>query len=110
MQGIAFSDIPEGTYYPTVSLFTLPLGSGGGGGGGSGSGSGSGAAAAQAGPARVRLNFGPSFAYPPPIVGPAVEVGWCGARAGGGDDGPRLPRPRPACELAGDPPDKGGGK
>ena len=69
----------------TVSLFTLP---------------------GQAPPARVRLNFGPSFAYPPAVVGPAVEAGWCGVRAGGEGGGQRLPRPKAACELAGPPPPK----
>ena len=75
-QGLAYEDIPEGTYYPTASLFTLP---------------------GQAPPAKVRLNFGPAFTHPPAVAGPAVEAGWCGVRGG---DRERLPRPRPASEMA----------
>jgi len=40
------------------------------------------------------------------VVGPAVEAGWCGVRAGGEGGGQRLPRPKAACELAGPPPPK----
>jgi len=46
-QGVAFKDFSEGTYYPTVSLFTLPE---------------------QEAGATVTLNFGPSFCFPPPVV------------------------------------------
>jgi hypothetical protein len=46
-QGPAFTDIPEGTYYPAASLFTLPEQSEG---------------------ATVEFNFGPDFKYPPPQV------------------------------------------
>ncbi len=46
-QGAAFKDIPEGTYYPAVSLYTLPE---------------------QTEGVTVAFNFGPEFAYPPPQV------------------------------------------
>lgn len=46
-QGAAFSDIPDGTYYPAASLFTLP---------------------SQTQGATVTFNFGPDFAFPPPEV------------------------------------------
>lgn len=46
-QGPAFTDIPEGTYYPAASLFTMPEQSEG---------------------ATVVFNFGPDFKYPPPEV------------------------------------------
>ncbi len=85
-QGIAYENIPEGTYYPTISLFTLP---------------------GQAPGAKVRVNFGPAFTHPPPVAGPGVEVGWCGAAV---DGGPRMPRPRAASELAGEKGEKGGDK
>jgi Set1/Ash2 histone methyltransferase complex subunit ASH2 len=82
-QGVAWSDVPEGTYYPTVSLFTLP---------------------GQAPPAKVRLNFGPNFAFPP-----GKDGGWAGVRAGEGGGGEGVPRPRPAAEMAGPKPGSGGG-
>jgi hypothetical protein len=44
-QGVAYSDILEGTYYPAASLYTLPD---------------------QTTPATVTFNFGPDFAFPPP--------------------------------------------
>ena len=46
-QGVAFRDILEGTYYPAVSLFTLPE---------------------QAEGASALFNFGPDFQYPPPLL------------------------------------------
>ncbi len=46
-QGKAYVDILEGTYYPSVSIFTLPEQSEG---------------------ATVKANFGPSFAFPPPSI------------------------------------------
>lgn len=46
-QGVAFQDIPDGTYYPAASLFTLP---------------------SQTQGASVTFNFGPNFAFPPPEV------------------------------------------
>ena len=48
-QGRAFEGVLEGTYYPTVSLYTHPT---------------------QAEPARVRVNLGETpFAHPPPQTG-----------------------------------------
>lgn len=47
LQGEAFRDIPEGTYYPTVSLFTLQR---------------------QKEGAKVAFNFGPEFKFPPPVL------------------------------------------
>jgi Set1/Ash2 histone methyltransferase complex subunit ASH2 len=47
LQGPAFKDILEGTYYPTASLFT---------------------AQKQKDGAKVLFNFGPDFKYPPPTV------------------------------------------
>lgn len=44
MQGVAFSDIPEGTYYPMVSLYTMPE---------------------QLEGASVAANFGPDFKFGP---------------------------------------------
>ncbi|KAG2492185.1 hypothetical protein HYH03_009433 [Edaphochlamys debaryana] len=44
-QGVAFRDFNEGTYYPAVSLYTMPE---------------------QTEGATVNLNFGPSFRFPPP--------------------------------------------
>lgn len=54
LQGVAFRDIPEGTYYPIASLFTLPQ---------------------QKEGATVSLNFGPDFKYAPPAIEgcPAAE-------------------------------------
>mmetsp|Transcript_34989 Transcript_34989/g.77830 ORF Transcript_34989/g.77830 Transcript_34989/m.77830 type:complete len:356 (+) Transcript_34989:227-1294(+) len=46
-QGKAYEDILEGTYYPAVSLYTLPD---------------------QAEGATATFNFGPDFTYPPPEV------------------------------------------
>ncbi|KAJ9506523.1 hypothetical protein QJQ45_005018 [Haematococcus lacustris] len=46
-QGVAFTDILEGTYYPAVSLYTLPE---------------------ELGGAAVTMNFGPEFLFPPPQV------------------------------------------
>eukprot|EP00879_Flechtneria_rotunda_P001658 GHRR01001818.1.p1 GENE.GHRR01001818.1~~GHRR01001818.1.p1 ORF type:complete len:329 (+),score=121.76 GHRR01001818.1:277-1263(+) len=53
-QGVAYSDVLEGTYYPTASLFTLPEQSEG---------------------ATVQFNFGPDFKFKPPTVTgcPAAE-------------------------------------
>lgn len=53
-QGAAFSDIPDGTYYPAASLFTLP---------------------SQTQGATVTFNFGPDFAFPPPEVGAGADCG-----------------------------------
>lgn len=47
LQGVAFRDVLEGTYYPTASLFT---------------------AQKQKDGARVSFNFGPDFKFPPPAV------------------------------------------
>ena len=47
VQGIAFRDLLEGTYYAAASLFTKPK---------------------PAQPAAVSFNFGPAFAHPPPQV------------------------------------------
>ena len=44
MQGIAYNDITEGTYFPAASLYTQPN---------------------PARLAEVRFNFGPSFVHPP---------------------------------------------
>jgi Set1/Ash2 histone methyltransferase complex subunit ASH2 len=74
--GPAFTGLPEGTYYPMVSLFTLP---------------------GAAPPAKVRLNFGPDFAHPP------TEEGWGRMRVEGWEG--QLPAPRPAAEMAGPRPD-----
>lgn len=58
-QGVAYTDILEGTYYPAVSLFTLPE---------------------QKEGASVQVNFGPEFAFPPalpeglPAARPMSEV------------------------------------
>ena len=54
-QGAAFTDIPDGTYYPAVSLYTRPE---------------------QTEGATVVFNFGPDFKYPPPQVlsKPGVDV------------------------------------
>ncbi|PNH04790.1 Set1/Ash2 histone methyltransferase complex subunit ASH2 [Tetrabaena socialis] len=55
-QGVAFRDFHEGTYYPAVSLYTLPE---------------------QTDGATVTLNFGPAFQYPPPLpegCAPAVAL------------------------------------
>jgi len=46
-QGPAYKDIPEGTYYPAASLYTMPE---------------------QTEGVTVAFNFGPHFAYPPPQV------------------------------------------
>ena len=43
-QGGAFTDVMEGTYYPCASIYTMPE---------------------QGEGARLRANFGPSFAFPP---------------------------------------------
>lgn len=45
LQGVAFQDFDEGTYYPMLSLYTLPQ---------------------QAEGASVAVNFGPDFKFPPP--------------------------------------------
>lgn len=47
LQGIAFRDLLEGTYYATASLFTKPK---------------------PEQPAAVTFNFGPQFSHPPPSV------------------------------------------
>mmetsp|Transcript_34775 Transcript_34775/g.88072 ORF Transcript_34775/g.88072 Transcript_34775/m.88072 type:complete len:333 (-) Transcript_34775:313-1311(-) len=47
LQGPAFTDFPDGTYYPAASLYTLPT---------------------QTQGACVTFNFGPDFAYPMPEV------------------------------------------
>jgi Set1/Ash2 histone methyltransferase complex subunit ASH2 len=47
LQGPAFKDVLEGTYYPTASLFT---------------------AHKQKDGAKVSFNFGPDFKYPPPTI------------------------------------------
>eukprot|EP00775_Hariotina_reticulata_P001810 gene1810-2143_t len=52
LQGVAFKDIPEGTYYPAASLFTLPE---------------------QEQGACVQFNFGPDFKFPPPLGHCALE-------------------------------------
>jgi Set1/Ash2 histone methyltransferase complex subunit ASH2 len=46
-QGVAYSGLMEGTYYPSASLYTLPE---------------------QTEGASVTFNFGPEFKYPPPEV------------------------------------------
>lgn len=53
LQGPAFRDILEGTYYPTASLFT---------------------AQKQKDGAKVSFNFGPDFKYPPPAVDGCPEA------------------------------------
>lgn len=45
-QGVAFKDLPEGTYYPAASLFTIP--------------------SQQQAAACATFNFGPAFKHPPP--------------------------------------------
>ncbi len=47
LQGVAYADVLEGTYYPAASLYTLPQ---------------------QAEGATVRFNFGPDFKFAPPQV------------------------------------------
>lgn len=47
LQGVAYADIPDGTYYAAASLYTLPD---------------------QAQGASVTFNFGPNFQYAPPQV------------------------------------------
>lgn len=47
-QGPAFTNIPEGTYYPAASLYTMPE---------------------QAEGASLTFNFGPDFVFLPPQVG-----------------------------------------
>mmetsp|Transcript_13808 Transcript_13808/g.37303 ORF Transcript_13808/g.37303 Transcript_13808/m.37303 type:complete len:297 (-) Transcript_13808:206-1096(-) len=56
-QGAAYKDIPEGTYYPAASLYTMPE---------------------QTEGVTVAFNFGPHFAYAPPQVDgcPAARA-WC---------------------------------
>jgi Set1/Ash2 histone methyltransferase complex subunit ASH2 len=46
-QGVAFTDVLEGTYYPAASLYTMPE---------------------QTDGVTVAFNFGPDFAFPPPQV------------------------------------------
>ncbi|KAF5840474.1 hypothetical protein DUNSADRAFT_16565 [Dunaliella salina] len=56
-QGAAYKDIPEGTYYPAASLYTLPE---------------------QTEGVTVAFNFGPNFAYAPPqIDGCPAARAWC---------------------------------
>jgi Set1/Ash2 histone methyltransferase complex subunit ASH2 len=54
LQGVAYRDVLEGTYFPTASLYTLPE---------------------QKEGAKVTFNFGPDFKYPPPSIEgcPAAE-------------------------------------
>ena len=52
-QGVAFSELPEGIFFPAASLFTEPR---------------------QEQPACVRFNFGPSFKFPPPLFGDALPA------------------------------------
>ena len=47
VQGPAFVDIVDGTYYPAASLYTRPE---------------------QTAGASVTFNFGPDFKHPPPVV------------------------------------------
>ncbi|GLC45275.1 hypothetical protein PLESTB_000717800 [Pleodorina starrii] len=65
-QGVAFRDFNEGTYYPAVSLYTMPE---------------------QQEGATVTVNFGPRFQYPPlqpegcPPAMPVCELATVGAAA-----------------------------
>lgn len=47
LQGVAYQDFLEGTYYPSAALYTLPK---------------------QAEGASVRFNFGPDFQFPAPVI------------------------------------------
>ncbi|KAK9855450.1 hypothetical protein WJX84_005865 [Apatococcus fuscideae] len=52
-QGMAFRDVPEGTYYPAASLFTHPD---------------------QTAGATVTFNYGPEFAHAPPLLQDIAEA------------------------------------
>lgn len=55
-QGPAYVDIPEGTYYPAASLYTMPE---------------------QTEGVTVAFNFGPNFAYPPLKVCDCPSSAFC---------------------------------
>ena len=67
MQGVAFRDVPQGEYFPSGSLYTLPD---------------------PAQLAALRFNFGPDFAFQPA----AVEAG-LPLPAGMADVAPQPPQP-----------------
>ncbi|KAK9831379.1 hypothetical protein WJX81_007699 [Elliptochloris bilobata] len=80
LQGVAYRGIHEGTYYPAVSLFTLPQ---------------------QAQGATVTCNFGPTFAHAPPEVegcGPASPA----SELAGSPDAPGVAPPLAAARIPAD--------
>lgn len=65
VQGVAYTDIPEGSYFPAVSLFTHPR---------------------QVDAASVEVNFGDkSFAHPPPLLSAATREPLQGSAASPAD-------------------------